>query len=371
MKKKRLIAYAQAMEKSCMISKTDTNGIITYVNDMFCESIGYTREELLGKSHALIRHKETTQEEYKELWETLLAKKVFKKIFKNKTKEKKTIYYQTTLLPIMNKKNKIKEFLALRYDVSSEMKVMKDLKETMQTLLQKEQLLMHQSKLIQMGELIGLISHQWRQPLSAISATTIDLDIKLVLGNFDKDHFSHKLKNISEYTEYLSNTIDDFRNFFKQDNHKEITNYENIVKAVLSIISMSLKNNVITLKIQYQSKRPINVFVSELQQVILNSIRNAQEVLLERKIQTPCIAIKTFSNGENEVIEISDNGGGIQEELLQKIFVRHISKKKIETMFGLSLYMSRVIVEEHFNGEIKVFNRDQGMVVHISIPYVQ
>ena len=368
---KKLEAYAKAMEDTCIISKTDKNGVITYVNDLFCASVGYTREELLGKTHALLRHPDVKDEEYQELWETLFGKKIFKKTFKNKTKGGETIYYKTTLLPILNQKREIIEFLALRYDVSSEIKVMEDLNETMQTLLQKEQLLMHQSKLIQMGEMIGIISHQWRQPLSAISATTIDLDIKLMLGKFDQDHFSQKLKNISEYTEFLSSTIDDFRNFFKQDSEKEITNYENIIKSVLSIISMSLKNNVIKLEIDYQSKRPLQIYVSELQHVILNIIRNAQEILLERKIPDPCISIKTYADGENETIEISDNGGGIQEDLLKKIFFRSLSTTSTEDMFRPNLYMSKVIIEKHFCGEIKAFNRDQGTVFHITLPYVQ
>ncbi|MGM0622887.1 MAG: PAS domain-containing sensor histidine kinase [Campylobacterota bacterium] len=363
-----LASYTKVLQYSFLYTKTDPKGKIIDLNQSFCDSVGYSKKELLQNSHAMIKHPLMDPKEYTRLWQTILAKKVYKGLIKNKTKEGQTVYHNTTIIPLLNKKKKIKAFIALRYDATIEMEAMKELKQMMQSLLQKEQMMMHQSKLAQMGEMISMIAHQWRQPLSAISATTSDLDIKIALDGFEKEYFSTKLNNISEYTSHLSKTIDDFRNFFKQDKEKELTDFKTIVNSALNIIGMSLRNKKIALEVAYQSSNSIYVYPSEVQQVVLNLIKNAEDAILDKTPDAPLIYIKSFHSHGYECLEVSDNGGGISKEVEKNLFKAYFSTKKDKDGTGLGLHMSKIIIQDHCKGKISFGNKNGGAVFTIKIP---
>lgn len=300
----KLQEYEKAIESNFLISKTDIHGLITYVNKNFCDSLGYMPRELLGQNYAFLLHKDAQKEELTPLHAALDAKQTYKKLFKFQTKNKTTIYHNTVLIPIPNEKKKIVEFLAIGYDATIEIQMIQDLNKTMQSLLHKEQLLMHQSKLSHMSEMIGMIAHQWRQPLAAISATTIDLDIKLALNNFDEEHFSKKFKNITDYTEFLSKTIDDFKNFFAVDANEEVTTFEKIVRSVLSLMDVSLRNRMIGLSLDLEHAKPIKVFSAEVQQIVLGVLKTFEEELTLHKTKNPLITLLAYSEGSNEYLEI-------------------------------------------------------------------
>ena len=185
---------------------------------------------------------------------------------------------------------------------------------------QKDQQLIHQSRLASMGEMINMIAHQWRQPLSAISSTVQGLNLKLTLKKYDEILFSEKLNDVNRYAQYLSQTIDDFRQFFKTSKEKKEVTLEEVIEKVLGIIQVTLENKRIKLRMDFQSNEPLMTYSNELMQVLLNLVKNTEDVLMENRIENPWIQITTSKLDTNLILEVSDNGGGIPSEIIARIF---------------------------------------------------
>jgi C4-dicarboxylate-specific signal transduction histidine kinase len=226
--------------------------------------------------------------------------------------------------------------------------------------LKKDKQILKQSRQAQMGEMISMIAHQWRQPLAAISTACISLQIKAQMDIVDKDLILNNTERISGYAKHLSDTIEDFRNFFKIDKNKQPTSYDEVFKAVLSIIEGSLNNKNILLTQDMQCDENIQSYPSELKQVILNLIKNAEDALIDKKIKNPMISIKTYNKDFQAICEISDNAGGIPADILPKIFDPYFSTKIEKNGMGLGLYMSKTIIEDHCGGELIVRNDSDG-----------
>jgi signal transduction histidine kinase len=236
--------------------------------------------------------------------------------------------------------------------------------------LENQQLLiMHQQKLAQQGEMLSMIAHQWRQPLTALSATTNALILKNMVGKeINSDELYNELKLISTYTNHLSSTIDDFRNFFKAEKEKTTVSFEELADKSLNIIKLSLETNNIKIFKNYNCKQKVSTYENEVRQVILNIFKNAEDVLIERKIEDKKIFIETKEEDNYIVLSINDNAGGIKEELLSKIFEAYFSTKKNKDGTGLGLYMSRTIINKHCNGKLEASNNKYGAVFSIKIP---
>ncbi len=231
----------------------------------------------------------------------------------------------------------------------------------------QEQMTIRQSRQAQMGEMLSMIAHQWRQPLTAISATSSLIELKARTGNLDPEVVLKGVKSISSYAQHLSTTINDFRDFSKSNKELKETSYAELVKSVLRLIESTILDKNIQV---YQSFDEQNKFVSypnELKQVILNLIKNAEDVLLEKKIQNPLIRLVSYYTEDKYILEVSDNGGGIPEEIVGNIFDLYFSTKKEKNGTGLGLYMSRVIIEEHCGGELSVENIENGALFRITL----
>jgi len=227
----------------------------------------------------------------------------------------------------------------------------------------KEKILLHQNRLAQMGEMISMIAHQWRQPLSAISSTSGSIKLKAKMDNLDNNTAIELSTNILTYSHHLSTTIDDFRNFFKINKNKKDTTYNDIIESVLNIVEVSIKNKNITLEKELKSNLIFNSYPNELKQVILNLIKNAEDILLEKDIKNPKIIISTKDN----ILSISDNAGGIPKDIIDKIFDPYFSTKKDLNGTGIGLYMSKIIIEDHCGGSLRVLNNKEGAVFIIKL----
>lgn len=234
--------------------------------------------------------------------------------------------------------------------------------------LRKDQLMLRSARQAQMGEMLSMIAHQWRQPLSSISTITGNLIVYLELDTFDKEQFMELLGNINEHAQFLSRTINDFRNFFNPNKKKESVMLEDILEQTINIIGRSLEYKNIELHREYSFASPIVTYPNEITQVILNILKNAQDVLLEHKITHPRIYIKGYEENNHQVIEIADNAGGIPEENMDNIFDPYFSTKDEKTGTGLGLYMSQLIIEKHCKGKLTVQNREEGACFIISMP---
>ncbi len=233
------------------------------------------------------------------------------------------------------------------------------------SLKQKDKQLQQQSRLAQMGEMISMIAHQWRQPLSAISATSGSLNLKARLNKIDNDTIIELSNKITQYTKHLSSTIDDFRDFFKADKEQKLTNYEDIIQSVMNIIESSIINHDIKIVKDFQCIENFVSYPNEIKQVLLNLIKNAEDILIEKHIKDPIILIRTYRKNDFAVLEVEDNAGGVPAEIKDKIFDPYFSTKDKRDGTGLGLYMSKIIIEEHCKGRLQVQNSDNGAIFRI------
>ncbi len=247
-------------------------------------------------------------------------------------------------------------------------------KEEVEHSRQKDQQMLAQSRLAQMGEMLSMIAHQWRQPLSAITATTGSMELHMQLEEYDPVYFLDSLKKINRYTQHLSTTVTDFRDFFKPDKEKALCTLNKIVQGSLHIIGTSLEAQGVLIEVFLDSKEEFYTYPNELKQVVLNIIKNAQDVFNEKeensleKIQKPRIFIKTQTSDNELILMIADNAGGISEEHMSLVFDPYFTTKEKRDGTGLGLYMSKMIVEEHCNGKLSVENQEEGACFIIRLP---
>lgn len=232
----------------------------------------------------------------------------------------------------------------------------------------KEALMIYQSRSAAMGEMIGNIAHQWRQPLSSLSLIMSNIEDSFLHDDMHRDEILGLFEKSRMLINKMSQTIDDFRYFFKPKCEKENFLASNSVTSTLDILSERLKNNEIELNTDLDENIEIYGHSNQLFQVILNFINNSIDALVENKDENRRIDIKVFEEENSAVIEVNDNGGGINEEIRERIFEPYFSTKDEKNGTGIGLYMSKIIVEKNFKGVIKVSNKNGGACLKIIIP---
>ena len=269
----------------------------------------------------------------------------------------------TVIRDINKRKNMEQELEILTHNL--EEKIDEEIKKNEE----KTKQLIQQSRLAQMGEMISMIAHQWRQPLTAITATTNNLQIKALIDEkIDVQQLKEELELITNYSQHLSLTIDDFRNFFKPDKIKTESKLEDIIEKSINIIKTSFESKSINLVTNYNFNDTLFSYTSEIQQVILIILKNAEDILMEKNIENKLIEINTFKENDFAIIQIEDNGGGIAMEIINKIFDPYFSTKKSKEGTGIGLYMSKIIIDEHCLGNLSAKNSANGATFEIKLP---
>jgi len=237
----------------------------------------------------------------------------------------------------------------------------KRVKEEIEKRRQKEQLLMHQSKLAALGEMLGNIAHQWRHPLTRLSLLIQNLDMAFKMGKLDKKRFEKFKENALMQINYMSDTIDDFINFFKRDTKKVKFYPDEIINDALRLIEGRLKQNRVKVYLEVKNKEAINGYKTEFSQVILNILNNAIDVLKDKEER------KIWIRVDGKRIEIEDSGGGVDKKIMDKIFEPYFTTKFQSQGTGIGLYMSKIIITKHFNGKLYVYNSKRGAVFVIEL----
>ncbi|WP_419763763.1 MAG: c-type heme family protein [Arcobacter sp.] len=232
---------------------------------------------------------------------------------------------------------------------------------------EKENLLIQQSKMAALGEMIGNIAHQWRQPISAVSAIMMNIKWTAISEGMNKEFIDDRMKEANEQLGYMSQTIDDFRNFFKPNKEKESFDLDLEVRKTYKILKDALQHNNINFQIFSNKEIIAYGYPSEFSQVILNIISNAKDVLIERNIEKPKIEVHILKDEENIYCKITDNAGGIEDKNINKIFEPYFTTKELRGT-GIGLYISKEIIEKHMNGSLIVKNNKLGAEFVISIP---
>ena len=393
--------YQEAIENSNIVSKTDVNGIITFVNDEFCKISGYSKSELLGKNHNIVRDPTVPASKFKLLWQTIKAKKIYKSTVKNRAKDGTTFYVNTTVIPILDEKGEIEEFIAIRYDVTQEVfykeslekkerelellnreleirveaktKALKELNETLEIRVkeeiqkneEKQKVMFWQSRFASLGEMLANIAHQWRQPLTELSFTLFSLRKAAIEAN--EKELETMYGESKELIQSMSNTIEDFSNFFKPDKQKEYFTVGESIEEALLLLKRVLEKDMIQVKTSYEEVHVLGI-PNEFTQVIVNLVKNARDAFVENGVLIREITIDVSQKEKQAVVTIEDNAGGIKEKERYKIFEPYFTTKHTSQGTGLGLFMSKMICEKGFNGALDVRSKKGTTKFIIMIP---
>ncbi|WP_300364398.1 ATP-binding protein [Hydrogenimonas sp.] len=394
--------YKEAIESSNIVSKTDIDGFITFVNDEFCKISGYSRDELIGQNHNIVRHPDVPKSTFKKLWDTILAKKTFKSTVKNRAKDGSTFYVNTTIIPILDEKGEIEEFIAIRYDVTKEveLKMALEKKEHELELLnktleervklqtrklyelnkhleerireevrkneEKQKMLFMQSRLASLGQIMANIAHQWRQPLTELALSLFNL--KKAAQKHDTHQIDTAYNDAKALIQNMSQTIEDFINFFKPDKPKTRFALAESLDEALQILEKTLEKEYIEVHRDIDETLQVEGVTNELSQVLINLLQNAKDAFKQRNVRERRIDIRIYRDGNEAVVEIGDNAGGIEPEVIERIFEPYFTTKHAAQGTGLGLFMSKMIVEKSFDGSVNVENRDGGARFSIRLP---
>ncbi|MBU0720664.1 PAS domain S-box protein [bacterium] len=345
-KKKELETIIQEAPNPIMLH--NESGDIIMLNKVCASLIGYDYEDISTIEKFILNIDAQERVQFREYIETLYTsdKKVDIGEYNIMTKNGDVIVWQFSSAPlgIIDAK---RTFITSAMDITE--------------LKKKDELMIMQSRHAAMGEMIGMIAHQWRQPIAGISMDANNMLVDIAIGDFDANTAEKYSRDILEQTSHLSKTIDDFRNFFKPDKTFSKVKMQTIIGETYAIVKESLINNNIEFKAKYNSYSEVSAYQRELMQVFVNIINNAKDSLVSNGIKNALISINVYDDGKYVNTEVCNNGTGIEEDILQKIFDPYFTTKDEKNGTGLGLYMSKMIIEEHLNGKIDVCNSNQGV----------
>ena len=239
------------------------------------------------------------------------------------------------------------------------------IKDEVQKNEQQQLFLLHQSRLAQMGEMISMIAHQWRQPLNNLSLSNQLLILKYKKGKLDDAAMEHFKKSSNKQITQMSRTIDDFRDFFKENNQEQEFSVNEVIGDVLNLTQDLYSTQSIDLSFEKTTNYVCLGNSSELGQALLNIINNAKDALIENKIEQKFIKIALTSVENQIIISIEDNAGGIPQKIQDKIFDPYFSTKDEKNGTGLGLYMTKMIISDKLQGKIDFKNTEDGVIFKI------
>jgi PAS domain S-box-containing protein len=311
------------------------------------------------------------------------------------------VWLETHTVPLYNDRDEIIAVLGITRDVTTRRQEEEALRELTRTLelrveeeigrrLKNEQMLVQQAKLAAMGEMLGAIAHQWRQPLNTLALCVQNINEAFIHEELDRAYLDRTVGKSMDQIRHMSKTIDDFRNFFQPDKERSLFDTMGAVGEVLSLLSAQLTSNDIAFRLTCHThgksfevvadiascpEKMVDGFKNEFEHVILNLISNAKDAIAARREGLPgagsgrgLITFDFFNRGGGLVIEVGDNGTGIPATILPRIFEPYYTTKEQAKGTGIGLYMSRIIIEDHMHGTLTAENRDQGAVFTITIP---
>lgn len=354
-----ILSREKIINEYLIYSETDLNGIITKVSKSFCELSEYTQDELIGNSHSLVRHPDMPKELFEDLWKTIKNNKTWNGEIKNKTKNGHYYWVQATVSQKYDLNGNHVGYISLRQEITAK----KNHEE-------QEKKIAEDNKLSSLKELIGNISHHWRQPLSVITTVSSGIKIENEFGILDTSELNEKLDEILNSSFYLSKIIEEFSSYINADNNFMKISLKEQLETSLILMNSILSNNSVKTVCNFRQKDDVEIYTvkKELTQILINILTNAKDALEKNHTPDKIITIDFEVEDNNIIISIEDNGCGIAPENLNSIFEPYFTTKHKSKGKGLSLYTSLNIIKELLNGDLYVKNSSNGVIFYIKIP---
>jgi PAS domain S-box-containing protein len=316
---------------------------VVYINKSFTRIFGYENKDILGKNCRILHAHDKEQKNLQLLRDAIFDQKPITTTIRNYTKDGRLIYVEITISPIFDRNtNKIKYFLGTQKDLTKSK--------------EQEERLAEQSKMASMGEMIANIAHQWRQPLSVISTCATGLRIQKEYNTLSDEELYDACDMIDDNAQYLSQTIEDFRNFIKGDKKPVTFDLKNDTNTFLKLVDSTIKNTYIDVILDLQEHIKVNGYPHELIQCFINIFNNSRDVLKELPEEDRFLFITQKIVDNNIIITFQDSGGGIPEEIIDKIFEPYFTTKHKSQGTGLGLNMTYNFIVQSMNGTIDVKN---------------
>lgn len=348
----------QLIEDNIIMSATDLKGKITYVSNAFCKISSFTKEELIGKPHNIVRHPDMPKEAFKNMWNTIKKNEIWRGEVKNLKKDGSYYYVLATISPEYDKNGQKVGYSAIRQDITAKKQVE-----------EQQSILIEQSKSAGMSEVLTTIAHHWRQPLQEMTLLLEQLQLeKMMEGSVSDETIVSVSEGIDSKIMLLSKTIEEFTTFFKKKDNKEEIKVTDLIKEIKEYLSYTYKLNNITINEIIQTPE-MNCFINkdDLEQILVSLIDNSIESLDISKVKEKKITIYCEENEEAYIFKIEDNGLGIKEENKDRVFEPYFSTKIEQNGTGLGLYVSKIIVERN-NGFITFEQKDDKTSFIITLP---
>jgi len=345
-----------------MLWAKDVQGKYIFANKAICENLlmADDTQEPIGKTDVFFALREREKHKDKKDWHTFgeLCYNSDEVVLENMKPMRfeeygnvkgRLLYLEVHKAPFFDEEGRLLGTVGSGRDITEEVIAKNKLKE-------KDQLLLQQSKMAAIGEMLQNIAHQWRQPLSSISSISTSIIVQKSIDSLDDDYLMSSMENLNNNAQYLSKTIDDFRDFFKPNKEKVLFDIKEIEEKVFSLISSKIRKSGIEIITDLESMK-ITGYKNEFIQVLINIINNAIDALLEVDGKR-YIFVKSYRKNKKYIIKIKDNAGGISEDIISNIFEPYFTTKHQTQGTGIGLYMSEEIITKHMNGSLGVKNKD-------------
>jgi len=351
----------------------DLHGYITKVSNAFLKLFGYKKDDIINTPYKKLLDENTDKIIFENIDKTLEAQQEFSGKIKALKYNNDSFFINIKIKPMYNKYGDVTGYTSLIFDISNQLDLKdeaiileQEILNAKKEIIEKNNILKNQSKLLIITETLQKLSHEWRQPLNLISVQAQKLELDYSMGiNPNQDDAIKSLDKIKNEADKLSKTIENFQHFIKNNSKETITNAEKIINTVLRRIDIDKNININT---KLDKDFEFSTFEEELITVLTNILINSNEQYKRKSKNNAKIEILQYHNEDKIIFEIKDNLGGISEDILHKIFEPYFSTKEKKHGVGLGLYISKLIVNLQLQGVITVTNDKDGILVKISIP---
>lgn len=356
--KKHELLYSVTESIDDLIFYKDLNFRYIGSNSSFANFFGFSVETINGKDDFELYEPQYATL-FREMDEQMLAEMKTRTNYEwVKNIKGEDVYLLTTKAPLLNAQGELFGLVGIARDITKEFYLEEEVKS-------QQAMLIQQNRLAALGEMIGNIAHQWRQPLNTLGLIVQDAQEAYTFGELN-EHYIHTMSSKAmEQINYMSQTIDDFRNFFTPHKEKKFFSLTQSISDTIQVFIPEMKKHGIMCQTTVDETLRVYGLKNEFSQVLLNLIKNAQDALLENHSKDPHIIITAKSDDKTIEISIADNGGGIPKTIMERIFEPYYTTKEEGKGTGIGLYMSKMIIEEHMNGRLSVQNSNDGAIFTI------